>query len=52
MAVRERVDRLQMLVEDLLEIARLESGSATADLRWVDLGKFVGAGRCQTGSHR
>ena len=40
-AVRERVDRLQILVEDLLEIARLESGSATADLRWVDLGKFV-----------
>ena len=41
LAVRDRVDRLQTLVEDLLEIARLESGSATADLRWVDLGKFV-----------
>ena len=40
-AIRERVDRLLRLVEDLLEIARLESGTATADLRWVDLGGFV-----------
>jgi signal transduction histidine kinase len=40
-AVRERVDRLQRLVEDLLEISRLEGGAATADLRRVDLGGFV-----------
>lgn len=40
-AVRERVDRLQRLVEDLLEIARLDNGTATADLRRVDLGGFV-----------
>ena len=40
-AIRERVDRLLRLVEDLLEIARLDSGTATADLRWVDLGGFV-----------
>jgi signal transduction histidine kinase len=40
-AVRERVDRLLRLVEDLLEIARIDSGTATADLRWVDLGGFV-----------
>ncbi len=40
-AIRERVDRLLRLVEDLLEISRLDSGTATADLRWVDLGGFV-----------
>jgi signal transduction histidine kinase len=40
-AIRERVDRLHRLVEDLLEISRLDSGTATADLRWVDLGGFV-----------
>jgi signal transduction histidine kinase len=40
-AVRERVDRLHRLVEDLLEISRLDSGTATADLRRVDLGGFV-----------
>jgi signal transduction histidine kinase len=36
-AIRERVGHLSELVEDLLEIARLENGSATADLRWVDV---------------
>jgi signal transduction histidine kinase len=40
-AIRERVDRMQRLVEDLLEIARLDSGTATADLRQVELGAFV-----------
>ena len=40
-AVRERVDRLHSLVEDLLEISRLDTGTATADLRRVDLGAFV-----------
>jgi signal transduction histidine kinase len=40
-AVRERVDRLHRLVEDLLEISRLDTGAATADLRRVDLGSFV-----------
>jgi signal transduction histidine kinase len=36
-AIRERVSHLSSLVEDLLEIARLENGSATPDLRWVDV---------------
>jgi signal transduction histidine kinase len=40
-AIRERVDRMQRLVEDLLEISRLDSGTATADLRRVELGGFV-----------
>ena len=40
-AIRERVDRMNQLVEDLLEIARLDSGTATADLRRVDLDGFV-----------
>jgi signal transduction histidine kinase len=39
--VRERVSRLDGLVNDLLEIARLEDGAATADLRWIDLDGFV-----------
>jgi signal transduction histidine kinase len=39
--VRERVSRLHTLVEDLLEISRLENGAVTADLRWVDLDAFV-----------
>ena len=39
--VQERVSRLQTLVEDLLEISRLENGAATADLRWVDVDAFV-----------
>ena len=37
MAIRERVSHLSSLVEDLLEIARLENGTATPDLRWVDV---------------
>jgi signal transduction histidine kinase len=40
-AVRERVSRLHTLVEDLLEISRLENGAVTADLRWVELDAFV-----------
>jgi signal transduction histidine kinase len=36
-AIKERVGHLSNLVEDLLEIARLENGSATPDLRWVDV---------------
>jgi signal transduction histidine kinase len=40
-AIRGRVDRLLRLVEDLLEISRLDTGAATADLRWVDLSGFV-----------
>jgi len=39
--VRERVSRLHTLVEDLLEISRLENGAATADLRWVEVDAFV-----------
>ena len=39
--VRERVSRLHTLVEDLLEISRLENGAVTADLRWVELDAFV-----------
>lgn len=39
--VRERVGLLDGLVNDLLEIARLEDGAATADLRYIDLDGFV-----------
>jgi signal transduction histidine kinase len=39
--VKERAARLHDLVEDLLEISRLENGAATADLRMVDLEGFV-----------
>jgi signal transduction histidine kinase len=39
--VRERVSRLHTLVEDLLEISRLENGAVTADLRWVEVDGFV-----------
>ncbi|HEY3764888.1 MAG TPA: HAMP domain-containing sensor histidine kinase [Gaiellales bacterium] len=39
--VRERVARLHTLVEDLLEISRLENGAVTADLRWVEVDAFV-----------
>jgi signal transduction histidine kinase len=39
--VRERVSRLHTLVEDLLEISRLENGAVTADLRWVEVDAFV-----------
>ncbi len=42
-AIRERVDHLSRLVEDLLEIARLENGSATPDLRWVDVAALARA---------
>jgi signal transduction histidine kinase len=40
-AIKERVGHLSELVEDLLEIARLENGSVTADLRWVDVAGLV-----------
>ena len=40
-AIRERVDHMNQLVEDLLEIARLDNGTATPDLRRVDLNGFV-----------
>lgn len=39
--VKERSARLHELVEDLLEISRLENGAVTADLRRVDLAEFV-----------
>jgi signal transduction histidine kinase len=42
-AIRERVAHLSRLVEDLLEIARLENGSATPDLRWVDVEALSGS---------
>ena len=42
-AIKERVGHLSELVEDLLEIARLENGSATADLRWVDVTALAGS---------
>ena len=41
-AVKGRVAHLNGLVEDLLEIARLENGTATPDLRWVDVGALAG----------
>jgi signal transduction histidine kinase len=40
-AIKERVSHLSGLVEDLLEIARLDSGSATPDLRWGDVGALA-----------
>jgi signal transduction histidine kinase len=39
--VKERAARLRQLVEDLLEISRLENGAVTADLRHVGLVEFV-----------
>jgi signal transduction histidine kinase len=39
--VKERSARLHELVEDLLEISRLENGAVTADLRRVGLAEFV-----------
>jgi signal transduction histidine kinase len=39
--VKERSAHLHQLVEDLLEISRLENGAVTADLRPVDLTSFV-----------
>jgi signal transduction histidine kinase len=41
LAIRERASHLAQLVEDLLEIARLENGTATPDLRWVDVEALV-----------
>ena len=35
------MSHLSGLVEDLLEIARLDNGSATPDLRWVDVGALA-----------
>jgi signal transduction histidine kinase len=40
-AIKDRVSHLNGLVEDLLEIARLENGTATPDLRWVDVGALA-----------
>jgi signal transduction histidine kinase len=40
-AIQDRARHLSRLVDDLLEIARLESGSATPDLRWVDVEALV-----------
>jgi signal transduction histidine kinase len=42
-AIRGRVRHLRDLVEDLLEIARLDAGVATPDLRRLDLATFVPA---------
>jgi signal transduction histidine kinase len=39
--VKERSAHLNQLVEDLLEISRLENGAVTADLRMVGLAAFV-----------
>ena len=39
--VRGRTERLRRLVEDLLEIARLESGEEAADVRELDLRAFA-----------
>jgi signal transduction histidine kinase len=39
--VRDSAGRLRTLVEDLLEIARLDSGTERADLRWIDLERFT-----------
>jgi signal transduction histidine kinase len=39
--VRDSAGRLRALVEDLLEIARLDTGTEHADLRWVDLDRFT-----------
>ncbi|WCD84509.1 Sensor protein CseC [Streptomyces xanthophaeus] len=36
--VKERVRRLRDLMEDVLEVARLDHGSEEADLRWVEAG--------------
>jgi signal transduction histidine kinase len=40
-AVRDRARRLATLVEELLEIARLESGHEEASRRWVPLERFL-----------
>ncbi|WP_073918077.1 sensor histidine kinase [Streptomyces sp. CB00455] len=36
--VRERVGRLRDLVEDVLEVARLDNGGEDAEMRWVESG--------------
>ncbi len=41
LAIRGRVRHLRDLVEDLLEIARLDAGAATPDLRRVELARFL-----------
>jgi two-component system, OmpR family, sensor histidine kinase MtrB len=48
--VRDRAEVLRTLVEDLLEVARFDSGVERADLEQVDLGAFVesAVGRLQT----
>lgn len=40
-AVRDRARRLATLVEELLEIARLESGHEEASRRWIPLRRFL-----------
>ena len=44
---REALDRLKRLFENMLEMARLESGAATASLRWVHFGEILQAARTQ-----
>lgn len=39
--VRGRASRLARLVEDLLEVTRLERGAETTDLRTIDLGRLA-----------
>lgn len=41
--VRDRAERLRVLVEDLLEVSRLEAGSVPVDARPVDLEQAVAA---------
>lgn len=54
--VRDRAKVLRRLVEDLLEIARFDSGVEQADLEHVGLGAFVGSAvglpGCSSRSHR
>lgn len=40
-AVRDRAGRLATLVQELLEISRLESGHEEASRRWIPLGRFL-----------
>ena len=39
--VRERTERLQTLVEDLLEVSRLDAGRATPDLQPVNINHML-----------
>ncbi len=41
--VRERTERLRVLVEDLLEVSRFEAGVVTAELDPADLARAVGS---------